>query len=173
MRFPETIQTERLLLRRWRGSDAERLFQIASDPRIGPRCGWLPHTDAAYSLNVIQTILSADGTYAVTIPETDTAIGSISLQPTHNPTCIGHLELGYWLAAEYWGNGLIPEAAEALIRCGFENLGLTELWCSHFAENHNSRRVIKKLGFHYRFRGKECWDTLNETKEVWYYSKTP
>ena len=173
MKFPETIQTERLILRPWRESDAAALYHCARDPQVGLPCGWMPHTSEDYSREVIRTILSADGTYAVTLPETDLAIGSVSLQPTTNPECIGHLMLGYWLGADWWGNEYMPEAAGALLRCGFEDLGLTEIWCSHFEENHNSHRVIKKLGFEYRFQCRELAPFLGQMKNVWYYVKTP
>ena len=170
MNFPETIQTERLILRPWRESDAATLYSYVWDPRIGPSCGWKPHESEEESLETIRGILSADGTYAITLE--GEPIGCISLQPTRNPACIGHLELGYWMGVPHWGNGYMPEAAGALIRCGFEELGLTEIWCAHYVENHNSRRVIKKLGFTYRFRAMEQ-NGLGETKEVWYYAKTP
>ena len=37
------METERILLRPWRESDAETLFKYASDPEVGPRAGWPPH----------------------------------------------------------------------------------------------------------------------------------
>ena len=39
----QVLETERLILRPWRESDAEALFKYASDPDVGPRAGWLPH----------------------------------------------------------------------------------------------------------------------------------
>lgn len=166
MTFPETIQTERLLLRPWEESDAHTLFHYACDPRIGPMCGWKPHESEEESLQVIRNILTADYTYAVTLE--GEPIGTVSLMPARNPACIGHMELGYWLGFPHWGNGYIPEAAEALLKTAF-GLGARELWCAHYAENHNSRRVIKKLGFSYRFRAMEE-NGLGQTKEVWYYA---
>ena len=37
------LETERLILRRWKESDAESLFQYAKDPDVGPIAGWPPH----------------------------------------------------------------------------------------------------------------------------------
>ena len=37
------METERILLRPWRDSDAEVLYKWASDPDVGPRAGWAPH----------------------------------------------------------------------------------------------------------------------------------
>ena len=52
-------------------------------------------------------------------------------------------------------------------------LGATELWAAHCAENHNSRRVIHKLGFTFRFADREFFEQIGEEKEVWYYSILP
>ena len=41
----------------------------------------------------------------------------------------------------------MPEAAEELLRYGFEEMGLAAIWCSHYVENDQSRRVIEKCGF--------------------------
>ena len=42
------LRTRRLILRPWRESDAESLFEYARDQRIGPVAGWLPHTDVRF-----------------------------------------------------------------------------------------------------------------------------
>ena len=172
MQFPETIETARLLLRPWREDDAEACFRYASDPRVGAMCGWKPHESVAESREVIRTILSAALCYAVTLKGSDEAIGSIDLHPTTRPETMGHVALGYWLGEPHWGNGYIPEAAAALLKTAFD-LGATELWAAHFAENHNSRRVIHKLGFTFRFADKERFEEIDAEKEVWYYSILP
>ena len=58
-------------------------------------------------------------------------------------------ELGYALSPQFWGRGLMSEAARELIRFGFEDLGLRTIWCNHYDGNERSRRVIEKCGFHY------------------------
>ena len=50
------IETDRLILRHWRDSDAETLFKLASDPDIGPVAGWPPHTSVENSLEIIRTV---------------------------------------------------------------------------------------------------------------------
>ena len=45
----------------------------------------------------------------------------------------------------------MPEVVRELLRYGFEDLGLQEIWCTHYQENHPSRRVIEKCGFLYAF----------------------
>ena len=59
--------------------------------------------------------------------------------------------IGYALSPDYWGRGLMPEVVEELLRFGFTQLGLEEIWCTHYQENSQSRRVIEKTGFTYAF----------------------
>ena len=54
------IETERLLMRRWRCTDAEILYKYASDPDVGPRAGWPSHTSIDDSLRVIQDVFMND-----------------------------------------------------------------------------------------------------------------
>lgn len=55
-------------------------------------------------------------------------------------------ELGYWIGTEYWGQGLATEAGHAVLRFGFEELGLQRIHASFFAHNPRSGRVLEKLG---------------------------
>jgi len=74
-----TLETTRLLLRPWKQSDAESLYEYAKDPRVGPIAGWPVHTSVENSRDIILEVLSAAETYAVTVKGDDTAIGSIGL----------------------------------------------------------------------------------------------
>ena len=59
------LETERLILRPWRESDAPTLFHWASDPRVGPAADWRVHTSVEYSREIIRTVFSAPETYAI------------------------------------------------------------------------------------------------------------
>lgn len=65
------------------------------------------------------------------------------------PLAEDEAELGYWIGKPYWGMGLIPEASRELIRHGFDDLGLSGIWCGNFEGNARSERVQEKLGFSY------------------------
>jgi len=56
-------------------------------------------------------------------------------------------EIGFVLNPDYWGKGLIVEAAQAVIIYGFEILHLKRLQYGYFLFNHRSERVCEKLGF--------------------------
>lgn len=144
------FQTKRLILRPWEDADAEALYAYASDPDVGPAAGWPVHTSVQMSREVIRDVLQAPETYAVVLRETGEPVGSIGLvkprlqdvKPSDRA-----LELGYWIGKPYWGRGLIPEAARALIDHAFDDLGCDQLWCAFYAGNAKSARVQEKLGF--------------------------
>lgn len=161
------LKTSRLVLRPWRDSDAEMLYTYAKDPRVGPIAGWPVHTSVENSREIIHTALSAPETYAVTLASEDTAIGSIGLMigkesNLNIPETEG--ELGYWIAVPFWGNGYIPEAAQELMRHGFEDLGLSALWCGYFEGNEKSKRVGEKCGFQYVKTTEAYWPLIDATK---------
>ena len=71
--------TERLILRPWEITDAEELFKYAKDPKVGPVAGWPPHTSVENSREIIETVLSADGIYAVCLKKDGKPIGCVGL----------------------------------------------------------------------------------------------
>ncbi len=148
----QTILTQRLLLRPWRQEDAESLYRYACDPDVGPAAGWPVHTDVENSREIIRSVLSAEGTYAVCLREEGTPIGSVGLkmgEQTDMTDRADECELGYWLGKPYWGQGIIPEAVEALLDYAFEELGMRTVWCGYYDGNEKSRRVQEKCGFVY------------------------
>ena len=114
------LETSRLILRPWRDSDAETLFEYAKDPAVGPAAGWPPHTSVDDSLEIIRTVFSAPETYAVVLKETGEPVGSCGIMfsgSMHSETMEeNEAEIGYWIGVPYWGRGLIPEAVNALLR---------------------------------------------------------
>ena len=144
------LQTERTILRPFADTDAPDLFNYAKDPRVGPIAGWKPHGSVEESLDIIHTVFSAPHVFAVTDRETSRVIGSAGF--VGRPRGEGASdELGYALSPAYWGRGIMPEVCRELLRYGFEELALDTIWCTHYAENSRSRRVIEKCGFTYAF----------------------
>ena len=146
----KTFETGRLILRPWREEDAEALYAYAADPDVGPPAGWPPHTSVENSRVIIRTVLSAPETYAVCRKEDGKPIGSIGLHRNDLAEREDEYELGYWIGKPFWGQGMIPEAADALLRHAFADLGMSRIWCGYYDGNTKSRRVMDKLGFVYQ-----------------------
>ena len=143
-------ETGRLLLRRWKESDAEECYRYAKDPRVGPIAGWPVHTSVEISRQVIRDILAVPETYAIVLKETGLPVGSIGLHHNDLAEKDDEAELGYWLGVPYWGRGIVPEAARELLRHAFEDLMLKRVWCGYYEGNEKSKRVQEKLGFKYQ-----------------------
>lgn len=179
------FETERLILRPWKESDAESLFKYAKNPDVGPIAGWPVHTSVEYSRDIIKNVLSVDGTFAVCLKGNNIAIGSIGfISPAQSHTIANdtEMEVGYWIGAPFWGNGYIPEAVRTLQRYAFEDLGCTAMWCGYYDGNEKSKRVQEKCGFQYHHteKNKPCilmGDVRTEhftyiTKEEWLENET-
>ena len=141
--------TRRLILRAWQEQDAEDLYRYAKDPEVGIPAGFCAHTSVQKSLEVIRSVLTRPGVYAVCLKEDRCAIGSIGLYRSDIAEKKDECELGYWLAKPYWGKGIITEAAQEIIRHAFAELKLQRVWCGYYDGNVKSRRVMDKLGFVY------------------------
>ena len=148
-------ETKRLILRRWKESDAENLYEYAKDPDVGPIAGWPAHKSMDESLDVIRNVLSGPEAYAICLKPEDRAIGAIELKLngcTDMTERDDECELGYWLGKPFWGQGIMPEAAGEMLRHAFENLGMTKVWCGYYEGNNKSKRVQEKVGFRYQWR---------------------
>lgn len=146
------LYTDRLCLRAWNETDAERLYQYAKDPAVGPIAGWPPHKSIEESRDVIKNVFSGQECYAVCLKEDGCAIGAIELKMnghTNRTDQDDECELGYWIGQPFWGKGLIPEAAKELLRHAFEDLNMNVVWCGYYDGNVKSKRVQEKLGFVY------------------------
>ncbi len=145
-----TIETQRLILRPWRDSDAKALFKYASDPEVGPRAGWPPHKSVEESLQVIRNVFGEERMWAVELKETSEPIGCVGYLPSsHSNLSIDddQCEVGYWIARPYWGQGICTEAMRQVVDYCFNVKGFTVLWGDYFPENPASGRVMEKCGF--------------------------
>ena len=98
------LTTERLILRPWKETDAESLYEYAKDPDIGPSAGWPVHQNIAESREVIQNVFQGKECYAVCEKGTDRAIGAIELKlngSTDMTEQDKECELGYWLGKPF------------------------------------------------------------------------
>ena len=144
------METERISLRSWREDDAEALFKYASDPDVGPRAGWPPHKSVEESLEIIRTVFSGEGMWAVEWKETGEPIGCVGYLPASASNLKikdDEVEVGYWIAKPYWGKGICTEAMRLVVDYCFNVKNFTTLWGDYFPENPASGKVMEKCGF--------------------------
>ena len=143
-----SIETERLILRKVRREDAEPMFRNwASDPEVTKYVTWPPHESIQTSNAVIQQWIKEENDpktirYMITTKESDEPIGSIDVVDYLD----GAPEIGYCLSRKHWGKGYMTEACKAFIKY-LMDIGFNKIVIEANVENLASNRVIQKCGF--------------------------
>ena len=147
-----TLKTKRLLLRPWRDDDLGDFYEYASVDGVGQMAGWLPHESKETTQMILDSFITNKRTFALELD--GKVIGSLGIE-NYKEEEFPELDkqqgrsIGYVLSKEYWGQGLIPEAVNAVQKYLFDAVGLDFLIVSHYVWNGQSRRVIQKSGFRY------------------------
>ncbi|MDO5734090.1 MAG: GNAT family protein [Eubacteriales bacterium] len=141
----ERINTERLNLRRLRESDLEDFNYYSSKASVTKYMSWPAHSSLAASREVLHSLMKQN-VWALVHRAEGRMIGTISLDPSirKSPGCRA---LGYILDDEYWGEGLMREAATALLDASFKAEDLLLIEAMIRVDNEASKRLIKALGF--------------------------
>lgn len=147
-----SLETPRLLLRRWRSDDLDGFAAITAQPdvmryihdgRILDRAATAERL-AAYERHWDE---HGFGLYAVELRETGELAGFTGLAvPTFLPEIMPAVEIGWRLGRAHWGQGLATEAARAVVTHARAGLGLRRLVSIHVVGNESSARVMVKLG---------------------------
>ena len=144
-----TLETERLILRKMTLEDVEAIFAYSSDPEVSRYTLWDTHRSiedsrAFLELEVSKRERGGEPDWGIVYKGDHRLVGTcgiISWEPHH-----ARAEIGYALSREYWGQDLMPEAARAMIRFGFERMSLNRIEARCIAENAASARVMEKAG---------------------------
>ena len=139
-------------IRKWELSDAKDLAAALSNKKVQDnlRDGLpYPYTEQD-GKEFISAMLSADEseTFAFAITVDNMVIGSIGIfrqGNIHRQTA----ELGYYIAEEYWGKGIMTEAVKQICEYVFAKSDIIRIYAEPFANNIASCRVLEKVGFQY------------------------
>ena len=146
--FP-MLTTERLTLREPLPGDAADYFVAGSDPVVqrynAPTMQKVEEAEALIE-EVRDEYSKQEGiSWMVTLNNSDTVLGLFGFYHwSHNHR---RTEIGYALARAWWGQGIGTEAVQAMIRFGFEEMNLHRIYASTIADNHESVRMLEKIGF--------------------------
>ena len=145
---PETFRTERLILRRPLLADARALFtRWARDEEVTRYLAWRPHVSLQESKEHIARcrVSWETGTeYVWFIDDQDNGelVGSLAARANEHG-----VNLGYALAREVWGQGLMTEALEPVVTWWLAQPGIFRVWATCDVDNRASARVLEKCGF--------------------------
>ncbi len=144
----QPLLTERLALRHLRRTDVAAIVRYAGDREVAEMTARIPHPLTAADVEGFVDRASAghgsETVRAVTTHGDDGLIGIISLRLRE---ASNEAVLGYWLAKHAWRQGYMSEAAQRMVRHGFEDLGLKVIHSSARPDNPASLRVLAKVGF--------------------------
>lgn len=147
------LETSRLVLRRWLPTDRDLFREINADPDV---MAFFPfrrsHDESDAFLGKLNDMFSENGLgfYALELRETGEPLGFCGLTYANMPGIFPAetVEIGWRLAARYWSNGYVTEAAEALLDFAFVEKDIKAVVSFAVADNNRSTAVMKRLGMH-------------------------
>ena len=148
-----TLETDRLLLRRFTLDDAQQAFDNwMSRETVTRYMTWQPYQSVddvkGYLQSVVDSYEKPDTYYwAIANKDSGEIIGSVSVIWLNEE--VSCAEIGYCLGDSFWGKGIMPEALGEVIRFLFEEVGMNRIQATHDVRNPNSGRVMEKCGMQY------------------------
>jgi len=161
-----------MVLRKWNESDLNNLVKYANNIKIANRLtNGFPHPyteedGKAY----LSTVISDNPTKVFAIEVTGEAVGSIGIFP-QTDIHEKNAEMGYWLAEEYWGQGIMVEAIKEITAYGFQTFDIIRIFARPFSTNLQSQRVLEKAGFELEARLKKAIYKNGEFMDELIYAK--
>ena len=155
-----TLWTDRLILRRFCKEDAAALFELLRDEQVNRFLPWFPlqslkeaetHLQSAY----LDSYQSPRGyRYAVCLRQDNLPVGYVNVSDEES------FDLGYGLRKEFWRQGIMTEAAKAVVE-RMKKDGVPYVTATHDVQNPASGAVMKNLGMTYRYSYEEFWKPKN------------
>lgn len=149
-----TLETKRLILRKFSENDLEAIFKIFSDQQVNTFLPWFPLKTLAeaksfferrYAVNYAKTCAYH---YAICLKNDNYPIGyvNVSTESSH--------DFGYGLCKKFWYKGIVTEACQAIIEQLTKD-GIAYITATHDINNPRSGNVMKKLGMKYCYSYQE------------------
>jgi RimJ/RimL family protein N-acetyltransferase len=145
------LESERLVLRAPRLSDADAIVRLADNRKIAEMTALIPHpyTRADAEGWIGSLAAGGDVSLVVTMKEDGALVGACGYARERK----AEPEIGYWIGEPHWSQGFATEAVRAVIDYAFTDAGLDAVTSSCRVNNTASRRVIEKCGFQWTGAG--------------------
>jgi len=166
------LTTARLALRPFTLDDVDAVQKLASAREVALNTLTIPHPytkqDARDWITPQQEHFQEglESTFAITLKSSGDLIGAIGLVMKKEYQIA---EMGYWIGKPYWNHGYCSEAAQEILRFGFQNLALHRIFAQHFARNPASGRVLEKIGMQYEGRLRDQIKKWDQYEDVLIY----
>ncbi len=147
------LETDRLILREFKLSDAEAFFAMDSNPKVHQYLWNKPVQKMEETIEIIefvrkQYIENGIGRFAMISKDTNEFIGWAGLK--HNTEKVNNkinfYDIGYRLDEKFWGKGYASEATFAWLKYAFETMNIKTIEAAAHTENVASNRILQKIG---------------------------
>jgi len=161
--FP-SLTTEHLLLRAFQDADAAEVQRLAGNKAIAKMTQDIPHP---YKDGMAETWIAGHQAefeegksliFAIILQDEDILIGTVSFTTIDQEN--SRASLGYWIGEPFWGKGYATEAAQEILKYGFDVLKLNRIDAEHIGSNTASRKVLQKIGMKHE-------GTLRQHSQMW------
>ena len=149
----QTLETERLVLRRFVKEDAGAMYKNwASDDAVTRYLTWPSHQNQEVSQKVAEDWIKdydrlSYYNWAIVLKEKGEPIGSIAV--VHMNEEASTAQIGYCIGKAWWHNGIASEALKAVMDFLFDIVDVKRIEARHDPRNPNSGKVMKKCGMKY------------------------
>jgi len=159
------IRTERLRMRPWTLDDLDDLHRLWTDPNVRKYL-W---DDTVISREQAESVIASSiesfatagfGMWGVYAKDEESLIGFCGFRTFGDDE---EIEIMYGVSPARWGQGLASEAAQAVLRCGFEEHGFDLIYAGADPPNTASFRVMEKIGMRFAKRVH-----LNDVEAIYY-----
>ena len=137
-----------MILRKWNETDLNSLVKYANNSNVAK---WLtngfPHPYTQEDGKAYISMITNDNPVKVFAIEVNgEAVGSIGIYP-QSDIHEKNAEIGYWLAEEQWGKGIMTKAIQEIVEYGFQTFDIVRIFARPFSTNLKSHRALEKAGF--------------------------
>jgi len=172
------LETERMVLKKIQTGDAEKFFELNSDPEVMKYISGGEPTPMEECEAIWQRVSALYeryndkfGTWMAHLKSTDETVGFFILRPDKlKPDTVENPELGYRLYRKHWGKGYATEGSQALVDKAFEFLDCDSVYAVSMTENQASQKIMKKVGMKFigEYKQDECCAPGGDTAAVEY-----
>lgn len=151
-----TLETERLILRKFTRNDLEAIYRIYSDNEVNKFLPWFPlrtaeETELFYKERFESSYKQENAyNYSICLKKDNYPIGYINVSMDES------YDLGYGICRKFWHKGIVTEAGQTVIT-QLKNDNIPYITATHDINNVRSGNVMKRLGMKYQYSYEEQW----------------
>lgn len=168
------LETERLILRRFKVDDAKDVFKnYASSDAVTKYMTWDTHSSIDVTENYLESVVKNYKNnkffdWAIELKSKNIVVGSIGAKNLNEE--ISKIEVGYCIGEEWWNQGIVTEALQRIIKFFFEEININRVEAYHDIRNTASGRVMQKSGMQFEGTLRQAYKFKSGVADAHIYS---